>query len=139
VTTTAPPHPARFTPSIMEMFTELADRHHLHDARVLDPFAGTGRVNDLGLDSVGVEIEPEWAGMSPRTLVGDATALPFPAGTFGAVITSPTYGNRMADHHDARDGSRRTTYRHLLGRPLSAGNAGAMQWGEPYQDLHRQA
>lgn len=45
----------------------------------------------------------------------------------------------MADHHDARDGSRRTTYRHLLGRPLSAGNAGAMQWGEPYRELHRRA
>lgn len=56
MTTTAPPHPARFTPSIMDTFAELAARHDLLGASVLDPFAGTGGMHDLGLDSVGVEI-----------------------------------------------------------------------------------
>ena len=46
------------------------------------------------------------------------------------------YGNRMADHHEARDSSRRITYRHTLGRPLSPNNAGAMQWGDSYRALH---
>ena len=45
-------------------------------------------------------------------MIGDATALPFADWTFDAVITSPTYGNRMADHHNAQDGSRRVSYRH---------------------------
>ena len=61
--------------------------------------------------------------------------------TFDAICTSPTYGNRMADHHNARDASPRHTYRHVLGRPLTRGNSGALQWGdgiagEEYRALH---
>jgi DNA modification methylase len=64
-----------------------------------------------------------------------------PAAMFDAICTSPTYGNRMADHHEARDGSPRHTDRHTLGRPLTPGNSGAMRWGagstgEEYRALH---
>jgi len=41
----------------------------------------------------------------------------------------------VADHHEARDISPRHTYRHVLGRPLTPGNSGAMQWGEEYRAL----
>lgn len=105
---------------------------------MLDPFAGIGRVHELGFASVGVEIEPEWANQHRRTIVGDSRRLHFPDGFFDGVITSPAYGNRMADHHNARDASRRITYRHKLGRALTDGNSGKMQWGEKYQELHRQ-
>ena len=54
----------------------------------------------------------------------------FSDATFDMVVTSPTYGNRMADHHNAKDGRRRITYTHNLGRTLTPGNSGAMQWGE---------
>lgn len=47
-----------------------------------------------------------------------------------------TYGNRMADCHEARDASRRNTYRHALGRPLSAGSTSGLQWGPEYRALH---
>ena len=49
------------------------------------------------------------------------------------------YGNRMADHHEARDCSRRNTYRHALNRPLHPANAGQLQYGAEYQKLHRSA
>ena len=40
-----------------------------------------------------------------RAYAGDLTLeLPWPENTFDAICTSPTYGNRMADHHDARGG-----------------------------------
>ena len=67
------------------------------------------------------------------------SSAPFADESFGAVMTSPCYGNRMADHHEARDGSRRITYKHTLGHDLVEGNAGAMQWGDAYRDLHCRA
>src|SRR5690606_41371806 len=87
------------------------------------------------------EIEPEWAAQAPPWVevhVGDAAAMTWAAdGEFDAIVTSPTYGNRMADHHNARDGSRRYTYRHALGRPLHPANTGQMQWGDAYREAHR--
>ncbi len=75
--------------------------------RVLDPFAGIGRIHDLPrrtCDTVGVELEPEWASARSATIVGDATQLPAEwTRTFDAVATSPCYANRLADSHEAKD------------------------------------
>lgn len=113
--------------------------------RVLDPFAGVGRIHELPglvdweMETVGVEIEPEWANLHERTLVGNALALVFDDAAFDAVVTSPTYGNRLADSHNARDGSIRRSYTHDLGRELSDDNSGSMQWGDEYREFHRKA
>lgn len=154
-------HPAKFSERIVEVLqdfcgSELAATRK-RSLTVLDPFAGVGLVHKLGVEpevlmspggqkvvrpyirTVGVELEPEWAEMHPRTVVGDATELPFDDQTFDAVVTSPTYGNRMADHHDARDGSVRHTYKHTLGRDLHPNNSGQMQWGSAYRELHAEA
>lgn len=132
----------------------------------LDPFAGVGRVHELASDTlrtVGVEIEPEWASAHPDTMVGDSRNLPFDDASVDAIVVSPAYGNRMADHHEAKercrpcggsglsgDGDcdkcggegrrqyRRITYRHYLGRPLTDGNSGKLQWGDDYRELHEQ-
>lgn len=174
---------------------------------VLDPMAGIGRVHDLPARvaiTFGVEIEPEWANQRIGTTVGDATALPANwTNNFDAVVVSPVYGNRMSDHHEAKDSckacdgtgvtptpdgcaeapmlcpdcssvacvcggyalalkrhvaecaacsarrcrtcggnglSKRYTYRHALGRPLSENNAGQMQWpSAEYRGLHEAA
>lgn len=134
----APPprHPAKFSASILEIIGGLVPP----GALLLDPFAGTGRIHQLtGCQTVGVELEPEWAAMDPRTIVGDATALPFPADSFDMIATSPCYGNRLADHHEAKDGSVRHSYTHDLGRTLHPNNAGTLQWGEAYRALHELA
>jgi hypothetical protein len=86
-----------------------------------------------------VEIEPEWADMHPNTIVGNALALDFPDASFDALVTSPTYGNRLADHHEAKDGSKRYSYRHVLGRPLHPDNSGQLQWGTRYREFHEKA
>jgi tRNA G10 N-methylase Trm11 len=133
-------HPAVFSPIILDVAAELLSKHVPPGALLLDPFAGTGRVHQLDhYRTIGVEIEPEWAELHPATMVGDATELPLADAEVDAVVTSPTYGNRMADHHEARDGSYRRTYRHALGRPLTRGNSGSLQWGDRYRDLHEQA
>ena len=127
-------HPAKFSEPIVEVLRDLVPK-----GRVLDPFAGTGRIHWLASDAtqtVGVEIEPEWATLDPRTIVGDALHLPFEDRSFDGIITSPVYGNRMSDHHDAKDDSRRNTYKHTLGRDLHPNNSGQLHWGPKYRDFH---
>lgn len=130
-------HPARYTDTLLPHFAELLQGSE----RVLDPFGGTGKIFELepllpGARIDAIEIEPEWAALHPQTTLGNALALPWPDGTFDAICTSPAYGNRMADHHDARDSSRRNTYTHAIGRKLHADNAGAMRWGDQYRHFH---
>ena len=134
-------HPAKYTDSFIEIFADL-----LKDCEnVLDPFAGTGKIGlikKFGFKGAifANEIEKEW-------LIGneyncdcltfeDAEHLGYKAGFFDAICTSPTYGNRMADHHNAKDGSKRNTYTHCLGRKLTTGNTGQMQWGAEYIEKH---
>lgn len=127
-------HPAKYSAGLIPVIGgELVP-----GALVLDPFAGTGKIHLLRplVRTFGIELEPDWAEMSPYTLVGSALCLPFADATFDAIATSPTYGNRMADHHEARDTSRRNTYRHALGRPLHPENSGQLQWGPRYRSFH---
>jgi hypothetical protein len=127
-------HPAKFTPAILAVVDEL-----LGDAvTVLDPFAGTGGIHILSPKrrTYSLEIEPEWAALHEFTVCGSALNLPWPDEFFDAVATSPTYGNRMAATYDGRDGSQRSTYRTALGRELSEGNSGSLQWGQAYRDFH---
>jgi hypothetical protein len=51
----------------------------------------------------------------------------------------PPYGNRYADHHDAKDASRRRSYTHDLGRTLHPNNSGQLQWGPEYRTFHARA
>ncbi len=132
-------HPAKFTPEIIVAAAPFLQDYH----RVLDPFAGVGRVHLLDyygdFETVGVEIEPEWAEMHADTVVGDALQLPFARHSFDAVFTSPTYGNRLADHHNAQDGSVRRSYTHDLGRTLHQDNSGTLHWGDEYRQFHKLA
>lgn len=150
-----PRHPARFPAAVLAVIAETLDaearrRNEARMLSVLDPFAGVGGIHAVQDDemcgvasvvTVGVEIEKEWAQAHPRTLVGDALDLASVVydSRFDVIATSPCYGNRMADCHDARDDSRRNTYRHALGRPLSEASSGSMQWGPKYRTFHEQA
>lgn len=203
-------HPApypRYVLARIELWLNGERRALQRPLRILDPMAGIGRIHDLPKrlgETVGVELEPEWAEQRVGTVVGDATVLPDEwAETFDAVVVSPAYGNRMSDHHEAKDScakcqgtgtdwdeagcaeapflcpechsvacacggvgramkahvagcarcrarrcagcggtglSKRYTYRHALGRPLSPNNAGQMHWpSSAYRTLHKAA
>lgn len=137
-------HPAPFSDPILDQVAS-----HLRETgqtgTVLDPFAGTGRVHELrekaGVNTKGIELEPEWAAKHPDTIEGNALELTntVEPGSVDAIATSPTYGNRMADHHDATDDSTRLTYKHTLGRDLHEDNSGQMQWGDDYRRFHETA
>lgn len=190
-----PNHPAKFSDGILDVAAHmLRDWFELSEQSapllILDPFAGTGRIHNLAenpdWDTWGVEIEPEWAALHDRTFHGSALDLskaiqgPWDGqvgASFDAVVTSPCYGNRMADQYlgercpdcgclcDAEDiagdgggqdhrervhpcdtcgstgrqPSRRASYAISLGRPVSQGSAGSLQWGKAYKVFHRRA
>jgi SAM-dependent methyltransferase len=125
-------HPAKYSRELLPLLGELLQGSR----RVLDPFAGTGRLRQVRPDAYLLEIELTWAAAA-AAVAGDAQRMPFPAGAFDAVCTSPAYGNRMADRYV--DGGKRNTYRHALGKPLHPQNGAGLQWGERYRELHRAA
>lgn len=142
--TELPPHPAKFTESILERVRPIVEAEATLLGRpieVFDCFAGTGKIHQLAsgqIRTVGVELEPEWAAYHPDTIVGDSTDLPDEwTGRFDVLVTSPAYANRMADRYAGDpSGSRRHTYRIDLGRPLSDNSGAALQWGDAYRELH---
>lgn len=129
-------HPAKYTEVLLPvMASMLAGR-----IAILDIFAGVGGifalVPFLPLTRIeGIEIEPEWAAMHPRTTLGSALALPWKAHTFDAICTSPAYGNRLADAL-LLDKWKRFSYANALGRKLHPNNGGGMKWGPKYRAFH---
>lgn len=137
-----PPHPATYPKAVMDRFRELlAD---LRATTVLDPFAGVGTIHELRPDfeTTGVEIEEEWARARPETKVGDSRHLRrlFRTKRFDAIVTSPAYGNRLADSYEASDPEARRSYAIDLGHPLDEHNGAGMHFQRDgrYEELHRE-
>lgn len=136
-------HPARYNKNLLPVFERMIGNSR---GFLYDPMAGTGeRLLELQkkLPNViffGTEIEPEWARITPSIVLGIDAFLYLKhvsSNWFDIILTSPTYGNRMADHHEAKDASKRNTYTHRLGRQLHENNSGKMQWGADYRIFHR--
>lgn len=137
-------HPAKFTNSLIPEIAKILIQHNAK--LVLDPFAGTGKIAEIKKHGFNgeihcVEIEQEWSLMHEydvdKWFVADSENLYWAANeSYDAIAYSPTYGNRMADHYNETTQTLRFTYRHCLGRKLSDGNTGKMQWGNAYREKH---
>lgn len=140
-------HPAQYSPAIVDAAIKRLDGV---TGVLLDPFAGPGqhlpRLTAPDRAVVGYEIEKPWADLGkPYVRCVDSTKMPRPDGSVNMIFTSPAYGNRFADHHDARDASTRRSYTHdmrtMLDDPsysLDANNAGLYLFDTVgYADLHR--
>ena len=134
-------HPAKYADSFLPAFAGMLKGCE----KVYDPFGGTGklaRIKDHGFSGkvYCCEIEPEWTSIEPDVdtwFIDDCAKTDYIQDNyFDAICTSPTYGNRMADHFNSKDKSHRITYKHYLGRDLNAENTGRMQWGNKYQAKH---
>lgn len=161
------PHPAEWSDEILAIIAKIIPE----GATVLDPMAGTGWRLERALPGrtlFGIELEPEWARGAEWVKSGNAKHLPFLDGIFEWVVTSPTYANRMADAHDAKerckncsglglvdDGEscpkckgkgfrdyKRLTYRHRLGRTLHQDSTASLGWlgrkGDKYRADHEE-
>lgn len=140
-------HPAQYTPAIVDAAIKRLDGV---TGTLLDPFAGPGqhlaRLKAPGRKVIGYEIEKPWADFGdPFVQCVDSTLMPRTARSIAAIFTSPAYGNRFADHHNACDASTRRSYTHdmrtMLEDPsyqLDPDNAGLYLFGtDEYADLHR--
>lgn len=149
MTATLTKHPAPYSPAILVQLAIMLDAEWLRQGKgalhVLDPFAGTGRIHQLhqpgGIETVGVELEPEWAAMHERTVVGNVFDLPAAIGRrrYDVIATSPCYGNRFADSHNPKDPSVRRSYKFDLGRDPSDQSASTLRWGPAYWRFHADA
>lgn len=113
--------------------------------RIYDPMAGTGeRLRQMYPNAIlhGSEIEPEYAAVSDWIVARDLRDY---HGRHKAIVTSPPYGNRMADQYlgtpaeralRAETGKkpRRNSYAIDLGRPVTEGSPAGLQWGERYRE-----
>ncbi len=142
-------HPAKYTDKFIPIFADI-----LKDCKVvLDPFAGTGKISKIknfGFKGKIIcnEIEKDFADIEKNDLqifgssvdewhIGDAENLNYlKDSSVDGICTSPTYGNRMADNFNAKNGSRYITYTHCIGHKLQDGNTGKMQFGEQYETKH---
>ena len=158
-------NPAKFSEPILDkvqdILVELNPEERVKIA--LDGMAGKGNIHKLSrriewLQTIGVEIEPEWALTSPKTVVGDFLKIDLSGfGLFDFYISSPVYGNRMSDSYVAKDLckgcdgegfqislksgnkiqctkcngnklSKRYTYRSFLGRKPSEGSSATLHF-----------
>lgn len=143
-------HPAKYTDAFIPIFADLLKGREV----VLDPFAGTGKISlikNFGFSGKIIcnEIEKDFADIEKNNFtlfgslvdewhIGDAEKMTFLKDcSVDAVCTSPTYGNRMADHFNAKNGSKYITYTHCIGHKLKDGNTGKMQFGEEYKGKHQ--
>ncbi len=97
-----PRHDAKFSPAVMAKLTELltAPGRYSVAGTIVDPFAGIGLIDELDRDDVaGIEIEPEWADASDVVICGDALDSANYPEDIGSIVTSITYGNRMAGNY----------------------------------------
>lgn len=133
-------NPAKFTNSILDVIVKKLTEFECQ--YILDPFAGSGKI---GLIKAYVpcvvhcnDIENGWKEEYPvdKWYHQDAQFLNTEGFLYDAIITSPTYGNRMADHHNAKDASKRITYTHRYGSKLTEGNTGVLHFGSKYQEKH---
>lgn len=95
-------HDAKFSDPVLEILRVLlADVDAPICGLIVDPFAGVGRLQELGrADIYGIEIEAEWAAVNDWVVHGDALDPGcYPATPIGSIVTSPCYGNRFADQY----------------------------------------
>lgn len=131
------PHPAKYSLPLLPVLAQYAY------GDILDIMGGTGRAGMLkkynsNIKTVTInELEREWAEQAyengvDKVIIGDAKDL---RGIYDCIVTSPPYGNRMADNFKAsKPDRRRRIYVGDLGRNVSKGSVCCKHFGRGYEE-----
>lgn len=104
-------HPAPFSSVALEEALKILKRRSRVSpgelVQCIDLFAGEGNIHRLmemwdGIETYGIELEPEWAHKHPRTEVGRAEDTGYEDEQFDAAFWSPAFANRLADKYDGK-------------------------------------
>lgn len=135
------PHPAKYSDSLLPVIAKYCY------GDIIDVMGGTGKAGLLKqynpqIKSVTInELEREWAEQAvgngaDKAIVGDAKEV---KGTWDCIVTSPPYGNRMADNFKAgKPDSMRRRYAGDLGRTPSEGSTCCLHFGRGYEELMKE-
>lgn len=136
-------HPAKFSDKFIPIIAEILENRNIKT--VFDPMAGTGKIaliRKFGFKGriICNELESDWVNKEytvDHWYFEDAENLFFIKNeSIECICTSPTYGNRLADHWQRKDTSKRFSYSFNIGRELHEENTGKMQWGAKYRQKH---
>jgi len=131
------PHPAKFSKELLPVLASYCY------GDILDIMGGTGRAGLLknfnkNIKSVTInELEREWSEQAyennvDKVITGDAKNL---SGIYDCIVTSPPYGNRMADNFKAgKPDSMRRRYVGDLGRNVTQGSVCCKHFGKGYEE-----
>lgn len=131
-------HPAKYSNELLPILAKYAFGH------VVDIMGGTGKAGLLkkfqpSITKVTInELEPEWATQATENnvdeiIVGDAAKLKI---NCDVIVTSPPYGNRLADNFKSSKPRPKTmAYALDLKRDPSEGSVCCKHFGRGYEDL----
>lgn len=131
------PHPAKYSLPLLPSLAQYAY------GDILDIMGGTGRAGLLkkynsNIKTVTInELEREWSEQAyengvDKVITGNAKDL---GGIYDCIVTSPPYGNRMADNFKpSKPDSMRRRYVGDLGRNVSKGSVCCLHFGRGYEE-----
>lgn len=137
-------HPAKYSDALIPLIAVILRRYNVKS--VFDPMAGTGKIGEIR--KYGFEgridcndIEPDWIiGLEKKwdtfTFQDASYFYNIGNGAIDCICTSPTYANRLADHWNPKDNSKRFSYKFNIGRELHSENTGNKHWGKAYREKH---
>ena len=128
-------HPATWNDALIAAAVELIDHHTEEPGILIDPMAGEGRhyeaLADAGWTLILSDIHA-WPHRSSRVVHGDATDIARDDNSIDVLLTSPPFGNRLADKMSTDD-DRRITYADRRGCDTADNDAAGLQWGSAYR------
>jgi len=132
-------HPATWDERLISAAAEMIEHHTAAPGILIDPMAGEGShyapFAEAGWTVIMSDIHL-WPHRDRRVLCCDAADISADDDSIDVLLTSPPFGNRLADKMSTDD-DQRVTYADRRGADAAENDASGMQWGAAYRSAMR--